>query len=133
MKKISALVLVLWTVVASMSAIPADRRPHLFTQPDGSTVTLILQGDETFNFLTTTDGMPVVQDADGTFRYARLSGSELVPGQFLARDENRRSAEEQAYLLANGLLMKSGVQTIWQQRNRLRNGMVSTAVRRAPA
>lgn len=133
MKKISALVLVLWTVVASMSAIPADRRPHLFTQPDGSTVTLILQGDETFNFLTTTDGMPVVQDADGTFRYARLSGSELVPGQFLARDENSRSAEEQAYLLANGFLMKSGVQTIWQQHNRLRNGMVSTAVRRAPA
>lgn len=133
MKKISALVLVLWTMVASMSAIPADRRPHLFTQPDGSTVTLILQGDETFNFLTTTDGMPVVQDADGTYRYAQLSGSQLVAGRFAARDENSRSAEEQAYLLANGHLLKSGAQIVWQQRNNLRNGLVSTAVRRAPA
>lgn len=133
MKKISALVLVLWTMVASMSAIPADRRPHLFTQPDGSTVTLILQGDETFNFLTTTDGMPVVQDADGTYRYAQLSGSQLVAGRFAARDENSRSAEEQAYLLANGDLLKSGAQIVWQQRNSLRNGLVSTAVRRAPA
>ena len=54
-------------LTVSMMAVPANRKAVKITQPDGSTVTIQLQGDEWQHFNTTTDGYSVVknQDTDG--------------------------------------------------------------------
>ena len=46
-------------------AIPADPRPVQVTQPDGTTLTITLHGDEFFHFTTTSDGYTIVKNAAG--------------------------------------------------------------------
>ena len=53
-------------LTVSMMAVPANRKSVKVTQPDGSTVTIQLQGDEWQHFNTTTDGYSVTM-----FRSAR--------------------------------------------------------------
>ena len=48
-----------------LSAIPVRHRQSIFTQPDGTTVTVRHYGDEWMHWSTTLDGAAVVKDADG--------------------------------------------------------------------
>ena len=73
-------------------AIPADPTPVKVTQPDGSTLTIKLHGDEFFHFTTTSDGYTVVKNSGGYYTYARLDGDHLVASDRIARDPSRRSA-----------------------------------------
>ena len=77
-------------------AVPADPTPGQVTQPDGTKLTVVLHGDEFFNYLTTEDGYTVVKDAAGYYPYARLDGSNLVASNCIARDN--RTAADRAYL-----------------------------------
>ncbi|MBQ7442291.1 MAG: M6 family metalloprotease domain-containing protein [Bacteroidaceae bacterium] len=47
------------------AAIPAKRVVRQAVQPDGTTVEVVLCGDETFHFYTTPDGSPIRRGADG--------------------------------------------------------------------
>ena len=77
-------------------ATPADPTPGQVTQPDGTKLTVVLHGDEFFNYLTTLDGYTVVKNEAGYYTYARLDGDRLVAGTCVARDS--RTATDQAYL-----------------------------------
>ena len=79
-------------------ATPADPTPGQVTQPDGSKLTLILHGDEFFNYLTTADGYTVVKNKAGYYTYARLDGDHLVAGDRIARDLSQRTASDMAAL-----------------------------------
>lgn len=79
-------------------AVPADPTPSKVTQPDGSRLTLILHGDEFFNYLTTDDGYTVVKNAAGFYTYARLDGDRLVAGEFVAHDASQRTVADYAAL-----------------------------------
>lgn len=46
---------------SSADAVVACPDPSVVTQPDGSTLTLLLHGDEWFSFSTTADGFTVVE------------------------------------------------------------------------
>ena len=85
----------------SASAVPARRVPLLVTQPDGNTVTVVLNGDESLHYYTTTDGVPVAQNAAGAYCYATLEGERLVPTTLMAHDASLRSAEEQQFVATN--------------------------------
>ena len=37
-------------------ALPANPTPRVVTQPDGSTITIVMHGDEYGSYITTTDG-----------------------------------------------------------------------------
>jgi len=91
-------------------AVPADPTPSKVTQPDGTTLTVVLHGDEFLNYLTTSDGYTVVKNKVGYFTYARLDGNQLVAGDRIARDN--RTAADNAYLAAlpKGLKSKSMVE-----------------------
>jgi M6 family metalloprotease-like protein len=91
-------------------AVPADPTPSKVTQPDGTTLTVVLHGDEFLNYLTTSDGYTVVKNKAGYFTYARLDGNQLVAGDRIARDN--RTAADNAYLAAlpKGLKSKSMVE-----------------------
>ena len=95
MKK-GLLFFVLALMCLSVSAVPADPTPARLTQPDGSVVTVVLHGDEFFNYLTTSDGYTVVKNEAGFYTYARLDGNMLMASDRIARDN--RSAADQAYL-----------------------------------
>jgi len=89
-------VLVLGLMCLVARAIPADPTPAQVTQPDGSKLTLVLHGDEFFNYLTTQDGYTVMKDAAGYYTYARLDGRKLVASECIARDG--RTAADRAFL-----------------------------------
>ena len=90
--------IVLGLLCLAARAIPADPTPIVVTQPDGSTLTVTLHGDEFFHYTTTSDGYTVVKNKAGYYTYARLDGGRLVPGDRVARDESRRSAADRAAL-----------------------------------
>ena len=59
--------------MVSAHAVPACPDPKAITQPDGSTVTVILHGDEYYHFSTTTDGYTVMKNDKGFYTYAQLN------------------------------------------------------------
>ncbi len=95
-KSIIAAVAALCALVAS--AVPAEQRPFTVVQPDGMPVTLTLNGDEFYHFITTTDGYTVAQDKDGAYTYQRLDGERLVSTGVVAHDKNGRTATELSLL-----------------------------------
>ena len=90
-------------------AIPADPRPLQVTQPDGSTLSISLHGDEFFHITTTQDGYTVLRNAAGYYTYAQLSGDRLVASDHIARDAAQRNAADLAFLsaLPKGLASQS--------------------------
>ena len=58
-KKLTTICVVMLVGVASVWAKPALKRPVNIVQPDGTTVTLMLHGDEYRSFTTTVDGYTV--------------------------------------------------------------------------
>ena len=84
--------------VASLWARPGYTKPVDVYQPDGTTVTLLMRGDEYLSFMTTIDGYTVVKGDDGYYRYAERQGEGLKATSVIARNPESRTAEEAAYL-----------------------------------
>ena len=53
-------------------AVPARRGQTMITQPDGSTVTVFIRGDERSHVMTTADGCAVTMCRDGWLHYLRF-------------------------------------------------------------
>ena len=100
MKKFFSTILLSLLLVISAQAVPAHKGKVTVTQPDGTTVTLRLHGDEYLHFTTTDDGYSVVKSVDGFYRYARLDGGKLVATDVVAHDATARTAEEISLLTA---------------------------------
>ena len=102
--------LVLGLVFFNLNAVPADPTPATVHQPDGSTLTIVLHGDEFLNYLTTSDGYTVVKNKAGYYTYARLDGNQLVASNVIARDD--RTTADRAFLatVPKGLLSETMVQ-----------------------
>ena len=59
-----------------LSAVPSYPRPIRVEQPDGTTMTVRLYGDERFNYVTTVDGYNLVAE-NGVLYYAQVQGCLL--------------------------------------------------------
>ncbi len=121
-------VLVMGLMCLIARAVPADPTPAQVTQPDGSKLTLVLHGDEFFNYLTTIDGYTVVKNNAGFYTYAQLKGDQLIPSHFIARDENQRTDADRAAIanLPKGLTSPAMVQNgkkMKEHRNNLIRGI----------
>lgn len=79
----------------SMMAAPANPAPVVFTQKDGSTVTIRHYGDEHYHFAKTSDGILVVGDGDGSYVYADAEGK---PSSYIAKDPEKRTSAEIEFL-----------------------------------
>ncbi len=78
MRSISSIFFCLLSVYTAL-AVNAPPYPVTVKQPDGSTVTLIIRGDEFFHYFQTADGRTVSMDKDGFFRAsAALSTAEAT-------------------------------------------------------
>ncbi len=121
---LSALLLLL--IPSVLWAAPADRVVRLFTQPDGSMITTILQGDEHFNYLTTCDGFMLSEDTDGFLKYTMVvEGDRLLPSSFVAHDPEMRSKEERDFIAS--LSEEDFKRAVFKKRNSspLRAGLTS--------
>lgn len=88
MKRILLLLLAATLFTASGNAIPAYPKPVTITQPDGSTLTIVLHGDEFFNYTSTTDGYTLMHnEITGAWEYAvKNTDGSLRPGGTAACD-----------------------------------------------
>ncbi len=84
---------------------PAYRGTTRVLQPDGSSVTIRLVGDEYLHYNTTDDGYSLVRRDDGAYVYAKKSNEgQLEPTTLLAHDVDERTAEERSYVERTGRL-----------------------------
>lgn len=91
------------TIALGVNAVPARRVQHVITQPDGTRLTITLQGDEHFHYFTTTDGVPVIRTADGGFRYAQLQGTTLKASTLVAHEATQRTSDELSFISNSNL------------------------------
>ena len=61
----------LWCWVGAL-AVPANPKAYVVTQPDGTTISVRLCGDEYYHYYTTEDGSPVTLCDDGFYRYTTI-------------------------------------------------------------
>ena len=66
MKKLLYIYLLLCLAI-SASAVPAKRGPRNITQPDGTTITAWLHGDEFYNYFTDAEGRILERDGNGFY------------------------------------------------------------------
>ena len=98
MKKIISLLILVVFVGIQVLAIPAHRGLMQKSQPDGTFLSVQLNGDEYYSFYTTADGYTILLNDEGAFVYAKLDGVTLAPTQLIAHDEGQRTAAEKSYL-----------------------------------
>ena len=98
MKKNVLLLFVFLMTVCNIMAVPAHRGKVTVKQPDGTTVTIMLHGDEFLSFTTTADGYTVSKDKDGYYRYVTKKNGTMVATGIVAHDIHLRNAGEKAFL-----------------------------------
>ena len=99
MKKTTLLALaLLWLTANTVLAVPANPKAVSLQQPDGTTVTVVLHGDEWNHFTTTADGYTVVKNQQGYYVYAQRQQGQLAETALVAHDAKERTAEEAAFL-----------------------------------
>lgn len=94
-------ILIMAAFAVQASAIPARPGAVKVMQPDGSTVTLVLHGDEFRSFTATHDGYTVVR-TDSGWQYALKKDGALVASGIMAHDASERTSEENALLTRLG-------------------------------
>ena len=87
-------------------AVPADPKPFIVTQPDGTTLTMVAVGDEFQHGFTTLDGLTVEKGSDGYVYYRTANGLSQVK----AHDVAGRNTAETAFIDRNRDQLNFGAQ-----------------------
>ena len=91
-KLLSLITALLFAGLTAMWAIPANPEPFKAKQPDGSTITLRLHGDEFYSWVTSEDGKTLYKkDANGWWRPAgtpKISRSAVMKAKELRRQRD---------------------------------------------
>lgn len=86
-------------VLLSAYAAPAYRKPFKANQSDGAELSVVLSGDESFHYLMTLDGKPLVKEANGDYVYATFSDEgRFVSTKMLAHNKGMRGLVEESML-----------------------------------
>ncbi len=101
-KAILLIVLVVSSLVAlqaQVNKVPATKKPIEYKQPDGSTVTIFMKGDEKLHWAETADGYTLLSNTEGGYEYAKLDKKKnLVKSGKLAHDKDKRTKKEARFL-----------------------------------
>ena len=107
--------------IAIFYARPAYQGSVRVAQPDGSSVTIRLVGDEYLHYNITSDGYSLARREDGAYVYAQLNADgQLEPTALLAHDAGERTAEERAYVERVGRLTPQPTEQMTQMRRQNR-------------
>ena len=75
---IAACLAALVIFLSEASAGPVQKARQTFSQPDGTLISVITEGDEWFKITTTSDGCAIVKDADGWWCYGTYDENGLI-------------------------------------------------------
>ena len=94
MKKLK--VLISAAIIGAMAAyaVPAKRVYRTFTQPDGTTVTAMVVGDEHAHYYVSSEGVAMTKDKDGFLRPASHETLEALTKRADERRKSRAAAKE---------------------------------------
>ncbi len=80
-------------------SVPAYPHPIEFSQPDGTTITILLKGDEKVNWAETIDGYTILVTKEGYYEYAvKDEHGDLVFSGVRVSEPDKRSEEEADFL-----------------------------------
>lgn len=98
MRKFLSFIL-LFVLAVSVFAVPANRKPFVVKQSDGTMLSVVLNGDEAMSFYTTLDGKHIVKEDNGDFCYATFSSEDrFVSTGVIAHDKEKRNDVENELL-----------------------------------
>lgn len=97
--KISLIFLSVIFLHLDVSAVGAYPFLQKVTQPDGTSLNIRMNGDEWFNWVSTSDGYRIVRNDAGVFEYVSiLKSGEIRPSGVRASDPERRTTDEMEYI-----------------------------------
>ena len=83
----------------SVYAVKAYPFPITVTQPDGTSLTILLHGDEFHHYQTTEDGYNLKTNAKGFLTYAMFNAAgEVVESEYIAHNASKRTGIELQFL-----------------------------------
>jgi immune inhibitor A len=84
---------------SALLAAPADPMPRTISQPDGTELHICLHGDEFGSYITTDDGLLIVQNENGEYEYAYFAEQEQAIRTLgvKARNAKFRSSDEKQF------------------------------------
>ena len=86
-------------IIPSLKAVKAYPFPIKISQPDGTVITIRLQGDESFHYKSTVDGYPLIPNDKGIMTYAQQDANgNLISTKVKATDVNKRSILEKKFI-----------------------------------
>ncbi len=92
-------ILFLTSLNSTLQAVTAYPYPIVFTQPDGSQLTITMKGDEKIKWAETTDGYSLLFDSIGYYEYAVLKNNkDMVPSGIIAKEISQRSTSDNTFL-----------------------------------
>ena len=91
-------IVLLLGIFNQLVGVPAYNKPIEYKQPDGTTLTIQLQGDEFVHWAETLDGFTVLQNENGFYVYAYSEGNELKLSSVVAHNQNSRSPQEFTFI-----------------------------------
>lgn len=106
---------------ALLWAVPAKRVVKTVNQSDGTTLSIMLKGDESFHYFSTKDGYPLQQVDNGDFHYAQIEDNKLIASEVLAHEAFERNANEIVFLDHHTTIIESQIKKIWNVRSEKRN------------
>ena len=86
-------------------AVPAQHRVRHIVQPDGTTLSVWLQGDEHMHFFITADSIPVFETAHG-FCYGYVEGGMLHVSDVVAHEKGERKSCEAVFARDRNALVR---------------------------
>lgn len=99
MKKLAIVISAMMLTATSIMARPGYTKPVDVFQPDGTTVTLLMHGDEFRSFMTTIDGYTVVKGSDGFYRFAQKNAEGMLEEtSVVAKNPSERTDSENVFL-----------------------------------
>ena len=79
-------------------AVPAKPGLISYGQPDGTTISVYLHGDESAHYFTSPDGYLLQSGNDGYFRYVTANNGVNTVSEVIARNPDMRSAAEASFI-----------------------------------
>lgn len=116
MKKLFSFFCSIFFIIVHISALPAYKMVFQNSQLDGSSLDLLLAGDEHLHFYATTDGIPVVLSPNGSFYYAVKGDDDLIFSELLAHNYGERDEEEHRFIKEQIESIKDYLSTKWRDR-----------------
>jgi len=115
-------------------AVPAYPYPIDITQPDGTTLTITLKGDEFVSWAESSDGYTLLRNSDGFYEYAQKNAQgDLELSGRIAKNVAQRTADDNTFLqqIPQKLTFSSPQAEAFRQIRKMRQQAIERAPQRA--